>query len=372
MATLKTALVVVSIGANIATAAYLISPRASQPERQANETPPSAGVPVAFASNGGVDAAAVRQLLMQQGFSDHETKLVVLGLLNAAALDRAASVPYEYWRADDARSTASRIEAAEQRGEATRKTLVALYGRAAQDDPVFATAFRPLQERLPFLSSEQQIALRRLQLEQRPAAVQTMGGPRPANMTGPPERASSTAGDAAIREVLADESTYREYAMRESPLAHRLRSTGVEFTESEYRAVFELMDGFSAGANPSAFVAQREGVRKVLGRERALELWAATDPLFQAINQTAQKHGLSESSILGAYEAVVAAQDDLLRMTSSVRDPQQGQQIRERIEQRDSTLRSLVGDAAASAVIEAVGARLGGPRFSSNAPPFPR
>jgi hypothetical protein len=121
MATLKTAMVVVSIGANIATAAYLISPRASQSERQANETRPSAGVPVAFASNGGVDAAAVRQLLMQQGFSDHETKLVVLGLLNAAALDRAASVPYEYWRADDARSTASRIEAAERRSSAARR-----------------------------------------------------------------------------------------------------------------------------------------------------------------------------------------------------------------------------------------------------------
>ena len=372
MATTKTAILVVSIVANIATAAYLISARTSLPERRTNETRPSADTAVVLASNGDVDAAALRQLLMEQGLSEHETKLAVLGFLNAAALDRAASVPSEYWRADDARNNASRIEAAERRGEATRKTLVAIYGDAAQDDPAFATAFRPLQERLPFLSSEQQIALRRLRLEQRPAAAQTIGGPGPANTSGPPQRASSTASDAPIRELLRDESTYREYAMRESSLAHRLRATGVEFTEREFRAVFELMDDFSAGANPAAFVVQREAVRKVLGRERAIALWAATDPLFPAIKQAAQQHGVPESSTLDAYEAVVAAQDDLLRMSSGVRDPQQGQQIRERIEQRDSMLRSLVGEAAASAVIEAVGARLGGPRFSSTAPSFPR
>jgi hypothetical protein len=372
---MKTAILVVSIVANVALATYLVSEDVGQPEtRTAAEHRPSpdASSSVAFFSDGEMDAAALRRHLVQLGLADRETKPIVLAYLNAAAFSRDLSAPYEYWRAEDGSNAVSRVEATEKNSEQIRATLLALYGAAAQDDPAFATAFRPLQDRFPFLSSQQQIAVRRLQSERRAAGTQTIAAAGPAGSSVPPGRPAAPPQDAQIRDILRDEATYREYAMRESALAYRLRSAGVAFTESEYRAVFELMHEYGASANPAAFVAQRDAVRNVLGRERALQLWAATDPLFQSIEQVSQQHGLRESAVLDAYEAVVAAQDDLLRMSGGPPDARQAQFIRERIERRDSMLRSLVGDAAARGLIEAIGARFGGSRVMPSAPPFPR
>ncbi len=374
---MKTAILVVSIVANIALATYLVSEDARQPEIRIDQERPISDPPAAAAlfSHGEMDASALRRLLTQAGLAERETKPIVLAYLNAAVFSRNVSAPYEYWRADEGSSGAPRVEAAERSSEQIRKTLIALYGREAQDDPAFAAAFRPLQDRLPFLSSQQQLAVRRLQTERRAAGTPMIAeaGPAisavPANSSGPPGRPPSAPQDARLRTLLRDEATYREYAMRESPLAYRLRSAGVAFTESEYRAVFELMDDYRASANPAAFVAQREAVRNVLGRERALQLWAATDPLFRSIEQVSQKHGVQERAVLDAYEAVVAAQDDLLRMSGAPPDARQAQYIRERIERRDSMLRSLVGEAAANGLIQAIGTRFAG---SSPAPPFPR
>src|SRR5688572_14401742 len=107
MATMKTAILVGSIVANVALTTYLVASRDAQPDPDANEARPSADTAVALASNGDIDALALGRLLAQQGFDDHETKLVVLAFLNAAALDGEPSAPYEYWRPDDPRSAAS-------------------------------------------------------------------------------------------------------------------------------------------------------------------------------------------------------------------------------------------------------------------------
>ena len=372
---MKTAILVVSIVANIALATYLVS-EGVPPETRTDEERPSsdASASVASFSHGEMDAAALRRHLVQLGLADGETKPIVLAYLNATAFRRDVSAPYEYWRAEDGSSGVARVEAAERSGEQIRKTLIAIYGPDAQDDPAFAATFRPLEERLPFLSSPQQIAVRRLQVERGAAGTPTpmIAEAGPASSSGPPARPPTAPGDAQIRAILRDEATYREYAMRESSLAHRLRAAGVAFTEQEYRAVFELMDDYRASATPAAFVAQREAVRNVLGRERALQLWATTDPLFQSIKQVSQKHALPEGAVLDAYDAVVAAQDDLLRMSGGPPDARQAQYIRERIERRDSTLRSLVGDAAARGLIEAIATRFAGSRALPPAPPFPR
>lgn len=368
---MKTAMLAFSIVLNIGLATYLTSAVIRQPAARTETLEPSGGhlVP-SLATDGVLDAATLRRLLLQHGLDDRETKSVVLAYLNAEAFAHDVSTPYEYWRPDDRHRPASRLEAAERSSESVRKSLLAIYGQEAQDDPAFATVFRPLQERLPFLSSEQQLALRRWQLEQRSAGSEMISsGPRVAR--GPVSASGSTTQDESIRNILQDEVAYREYAMRESPLAHRLRATGVEFAEREYRAVFELMDEFRANPSATAFVAQREAIRNVLGRDRALRLWAASDPLFREIKTISDRHGLQEPTVLDVYETVMDAQDDLLAMSASPRDARQAQYIRERIEQRDSTLRTLVGEAAADGLTEAMGSRFGGLRSLPAAPAFP-
>ncbi len=198
-----------------------------------------------------MDAAALRRHLVQLGLAERETKPIVLAYLDAAAFRRDVSAPYEYWRAEDGSSGVARVEAAERSGEQIRKTLIAIYGPDAQDDP----ALRDLQasgRTVAILELPATDRRARLQVERGAAGTPTpmIAEAGPASSSGPPGATPYGARRRADPRILRDEATYREYAMRESSLAHRLRAAGVAFTEQEYRAVFELMDDYRASAPP--------------------------------------------------------------------------------------------------------------------------
>jgi hypothetical protein len=363
---MKTTILYSSLVANLVLVAYVVSKEQTRPVLTAGVELPSIASAIGVSITDDVDAAILRRMLLQAGLSERQAKPIVLAHLNAAALVPGAQPSTDYWRPDDRGRAGAEVAALERTRQAIRDTLISIYGEGAADDPAFATAFRPLDGRLPFLSSEQQIALRRSQNERRMAGTGSAEPPvRPENAAGRP----ATLQDDAVRQILGDESTYLEYAMRESALAHRLRSSGVEFTEAEYREVFTVMHRFQANPNPSEFVAHRQAIRQILGRDQALALWAATDPVFAAVKEASQQHAVGENVVLAAYEAIVEAQDDLLLMTQGQRDVRAAELVRERLERRQATLRALVGDVAANGIVRAVDARLGGPRTPPATPP---
>jgi hypothetical protein len=360
---MKTTILLISVAANIVLAAYLARAKPVQVIIPSDGGRSSTQTHGSFAAFDRADASVLHQRLLQVAMHEEDVKPIVLAYVTASAAQPERGNTYEYWRKDARRGGTAQLEAVEERREATRDALLAVYGDAARDDPAFTTVFSPLQDRFPFLSSEQQIALRRLQSQRAIAAGETLASPpqmmSSARAGAAPARPATTAFDAALRQLMPDESTYLEYAMRESPLADRIRSTGVELTESEYRQIFEVMHDFQSDPTPSAFVAHRDAVRNTLGRDRALEFWEATDPMFPSLREASRQHDLREDLVLAAYEILLDAQDDLLFLSDGQPDARRAQEIRERVERRDRMLRELLGDAAANSIFQAQASRLG-------------
>jgi hypothetical protein len=312
------------------------------------------------------DAAELEEQLLNAGMPESHVKAMLLAYLNARIAESAAFPTYEYWRAESQATAQARAAAMEERRETVREALLALHGVAAKEDPAFWSVFKPLQSRFPFLTSEQQIAVGRL-LQQQAAAPPVRSAPAPGSR---PKPAVAPPFEAELRQIIPDTATYLEFSMRDSPLAQRLRSAAIDFTEDEYRRVFSVMEEFRADPKPSAFLAQREAVHAILGRDRALQLWGSIDSTFAAVRKAGEQHNLSDATIWAAYELLLDAQDDLLRVGGSASAAVQANVIAERVQRRDRMLTELVGDAAASSIAAATSQRINELRGAQ--PPFPQ
>ena len=251
----------------------------------------------------------------------------------------------EYWKPCNPAARGLSVHADDLRDHA-RAELTAIYGVQAEADPAFASLFRPLDDRFSFLTPKEQIVVKRLRDEQ----ADHVDCMQPLQRLETAEGASAAAAqvDQRLAKTL-DESKRLEYELRESPLSQLLRTSGVDFSESEFRSVFETMHDFQSLTSPTAeaFVAQRDAINEILGRGRATQLWARMDPAFPAIEEAGNDHQLPNDTILAAYEILLDTQEQIVGMSVSRRT------LREAIDNRDRRLRELVGDAAARDIVQA-------------------
>lgn len=256
------------------------------------------------------------------------------GLALAAA--RAATViaaPDEYWRPLPARSAALR-EADYKSVQAARKLLLQSFGPAAQAQPAFADVFQPYRQRFPFLSADKQMALQQILFETTAGGAAAFVGPEGA---GDPR-------SARVRALLSDEE-WAEYQRRESPAALRLANNGFEFTEAEFRAVYDVVAAApptAAGLSPH--LASTSAVEQVLGTDRFLEFKRAQDPLYRWLRSGTARFGITQEVVADAYELIKSAEKQASQVGKTPRGAANIAQARAAIfAARDRELKARLG-----------------------------
>jgi hypothetical protein len=110
--------------------------------------------------------------------------------------------------------------------------------------------------------------------------------------------------------ALLDADLLFEFRLRDSSVAQQLRSSPLEFNESEFRQVFRVLDEMqNSGGGIDAVLAARERLRDVLGNSRLAQFWAARDPVLTRLQGTAERLGISGASMLSIYEILNEFQD---------------------------------------------------------------
>src|SRR5688572_6083124 len=93
-----------------------------------------------------------------QGAGLSESRSYQLALIAARPPIQAAS-PAEYWKIEGRRE---QTVLSQEGDAAVRSRLLKAFGESAKDRPEFASLFKPLASRYPFLSSEKQLALQEI------------------------------------------------------------------------------------------------------------------------------------------------------------------------------------------------------------------
>jgi len=148
-----------------------------------------------------------------------------------------------------------------------------------------------------------------------------------------------------------------EYQLRESPTAQILAATMFDFSEAEFRKVFEIADRHtSSGIIPFGSLIALSGqhqpsdrkmseLKEALGEKRFLEFKRAQDPTFKLLVTIAGANGLQRDVVNQAYEIIdMAAQK---ASSSGVYGPVQTGAQRQImagiIDERDRDLQRLLG-----------------------------
>lgn len=274
------------------------------------------------------DPAALFAWAKQQGLSDDVSYRLVLAQLRAEA---APEEPEHYWEPAPERMLARR-QREMQRLQEMREQLIGSFGASVTQQPALADVFQPHRSKLPFLSPEKQMALQKILFET--SMVETeFAGPRSA---GADKRL------ARIRELLSDEE-FAEYQRRESALAMRLANSGFDFTEAEFRAVFDVVS--TTGLEPrQSLTPLMPAIGRVLEVNRFREFERSQDPVYRALRSTGQKFAVPQEKIADAYDQILISQKKVAEARSTSKTPSTlMQQLETLIAARDQALMARLG-----------------------------
>jgi hypothetical protein len=260
--------------------------------------------------------------LRARGFAHDETKALLLEHLRRAH-EAEPQHPVAYWQPRGS-AIAERRLAALAADEPVRAALRAVYGVEAEKDPAFAALFQPLAETLPFLSSQEQLAVLRVRLAREAELAATAAacalGAAAARCEAAPARDSELEG-------LADElgaGTLFEIGVRESALAAQLRGAGLGFSEAEFRETYAILAALDA-RGAAGMREARHALRATLGGPRFDRLWASRDPVFAAVERVLGELGHTSDQRLAAYGILNRTQDALIDAAeAAAADPRRG------------------------------------------------
>jgi hypothetical protein len=252
-----------------------------------------------------------------------------------------------------------------------RSQLLALFGRAAESDPSFATLFRPLDPHLAFLNSRSQLDLRRFRLvRQRAGAAQPgrLDAAPGAAAGADPDRGAPRPAEADVESVLHG-SALLEYELRESATAERLRAAVDDLSEGEFRDVFALLRRIERGdGGIRGHLDARSALQRLLGARAFARLWATRDPVFGIVARAGAQQGWDEDTVLDAYGVLASYDEQLLDAVST--DAEDTERLAARARDLDADalrkLAALLGDEPAAALLQSRSAN----RFPANQAEF--
>jgi hypothetical protein len=323
--------------------------------RSSNTRAPAPVSAIVDESSKTLDVEEYYRDLIAAGLSEQQTKPLVLEHLHKKFVDAVPKPRNEYWTPSSAWQAEYMLEVDRARDH-VRSALKSLYGEEASEDPVFQRVFAPLDLTLPFLASDQQIAIFRLRLQQQIDLAK--GGLNfPSTMGRSPDVSGAGIAIAenferAVAENLAADDLF-EYQLRESATAKRILSSGVDFTEQQFRETYRAEQNFQSNPSAEKLISYRNELKDILGRTKYLQYLAAQDPGFTAIQEVASKHALRDGEILAIYEVMKDAQAELIAASRASPGGGDGTDIVEIMATRDRRLSELVGQEIAAEILQA-------------------
>jgi hypothetical protein len=329
---------------------------------QTSSAPAAATVPDArdhsAVENGGDDNADVERRLRDlrvrvavAGDRGDEAKRII-----AATLLRSASetAPSAYWRPRVLRDGRARLDQFETM-DALRKALISVYGESAAEDEAFSSVFAPRRQQWSFMPRATQRAVETVLANDLRDRIQ-----RNAVAESPVERDEL---DKKLRTVMTEQQ-FHEFQLRESRLADQLTATEFQFTEVEYRNVFDIWSRAIAEAPPQrrqfisplrAGVSDDPTMQKIqaaLGTERFALYARAQDPIYKLLKATDTLYALKAGTADRAYAVIEEAKAKASPMLA--KGPIVSPDIRRKLGllqiERSKRLREILGESVAQLV----------------------
>lgn len=306
--------------------------------------------------------------LQSQGFSEAFIKRWILARIEMQFAEQGGSVQAEdeYWKSSKPKRT-DQVTRTLRLAEEKRALLRQLFGDSVENDPAFASLFKPLNNTLAFLSSQKQIALYEL-MELNEAETNDLFGPGIIREQMEQRRDMEVALNERIRTMLSGDE-YLEYELRESRVADMMRRTFVGFvhTEQEFRDIFAILNDYQ-GMSQQPYMSRAESgsrqelrdirseqdrkISEYLGSERFAEMKRLQDPIFQSINAIGEIYGSRDQDIIDAYEITKSyrTKASVLSRDQSMDRSQRRQLVEQLREESLLEIQQLVGDEAAESI----------------------
>lgn len=290
--------------------------------------------------------------LIKQGLSQEQTKSLLFTKLKQQYIDTIEKPNDKFW-IHQPLAQIEYMEALSMGYQQVRKDLQSIYGHGVKDDPVVRDLFYPVANQYPFLSSQKQIALQQMQLDMHKSAMsmQSQGG----DLNG----ISSGRSPQDMLKAVLDEVTLKEYQLRTSPMADKMRRTDLQFTEQHFRRAFNILDQLQSPQGSGVATSILEDLKELLGDQDGLILWAAVDPMFPLIKRISLQHNVSNDKALAAYDLVITAKKEISEAAQQKNSDPQAVifMIQQLMIDLKNQLSSMVGDSAANDFINLVNGR---------------
>jgi len=244
-----------------------------------------------------------------------------------------------------------------------RQQLLDLFGSAIVDEALFEDIFKPLNDRLAFLSSEKQIKLYELHRRDEAKSQNLFSGGF-TQESREDLQAQRQNLQRQIAELLGTTETF-EYQMRESRLANRMRQglNDFDYSEQEFREIFALRQenegaDFSRLSNRADLRAQRENsearIQDFLGPSRYQEYARSQDPAYRSLQSIGERYGNSTAEINEIYSISRDASDQIsqLRDSNSLNQEERQQRMGEIHQESFDKIERIAGKQTAESVKE--------------------
>jgi hypothetical protein len=262
------------------------------------------------------------------GLSEEQTMPLVLASLTSG-IDGAPLAAAEFWRSDWTSMSPEALRTREERLEAVRTALIDTYGPEAESAQPLRALFRPLESRYPFLSPGEQRAI------VRSVASRRMPRSHGEFMASLPSELSPTGAF--------------EFALRESPLAMRIRAAQADLTEAEFRALFAKM----AEAERTGTALRPESLGSAVPSTKAMKVLSRGDPAWDALRTAATSVPIAERQLWAVYE-VLRDSNESLRRVRPGESPPSPAALAAKSRDRHVRIAGLVGEPAAAVLIKTV------------------
>lgn len=279
--------------------------------------------------------------LRQAGLSERQIKIQLLHEIRVRELAAGWQNDPVYWTSDAISSELLALQTLGTAHQRIRGQVENLFGSEAYRDEVFFELYHPLALQHGYLPWQQQWALQEFQVREQLAFM---------TRQSPPDKTE-------LLSALGAEWLF-EFQLRSGAIAQQVRSTRLDFTESEFRETVRLYDTIQQQAQLSQFsqlAHTRSEIEQLLGEDRALLLRIDMEPSLRAVARAATAEGLSRAQMLRAVSVITTFEAELVEAHDLARLDQEGSRnlAAQLVFDRDSALSNIVGEELAKKLIQA-------------------
>ena len=251
------------------------------------------------------------------GWSDLQIEILGYGEIKYKQSQQQPHASNKYWQAGNLSSKATFLSNRLLDEKKIRAVLLERFGESAVQNPVFKDAFYPLSNHADFLTSAHQIALNEQRVQEQISRLEKPADQ--AQITNPSNQTVAGVNRLHANDVsgIIGKQAAFEYNLRHSYLSDKLRLSGVDFTEAEFRGTYEIMATSFSTINEGhissqALIVQRNELKETLGDEAALRVLASLDVRFNRLDRLAQQNDLTEEQILFVYEVISQSEMEMV------------------------------------------------------------